>query len=182
MSKTNNSKRALLLIDAQEKITNPIEGKELIIKNIKILLDAYEILEENIYISEQNPKKLGKTIYSLLPKNKFKLFEKVDFSLGNNYEFQNELNDKKIKDLIICGFETHICVQQTVLDFLKSNFKVYIVVDAMGSRNNIDHQISLKRMLSEGAIISTSESIIFEICETSSREEFKSISNIIKNK
>tara|TARA_Y100001970_G_scaffold293136_1_gene438009 strand:+ start:18149 stop:18688 length:540 start_codon:yes stop_codon:yes gene_type:complete len=177
---TNQS--ALLIIDAQEKITNPIEGKGTIIKNIKILLDAYESLEENIYISEQIPKKLGKTIPNLLPTKKFKLFEKVDFSLGTNSEFINDLNEKKIKNLIICGFETHICVQQTVIDLLNCNFKIYIVVDAMGSRNGIDHQISLKRMFSEGAIISTSESIIFELCKTSSREEFKSISNIIKNK
>tara|TARA_Y100001968_G_scaffold257679_1_gene244456 strand:+ start:18149 stop:18688 length:540 start_codon:yes stop_codon:yes gene_type:complete len=177
---TNQS--ALLIIDAQEKITNPIEGKGTIIKNIKILLDAYESLEENIYISEQIPKKLGKTIPNLLPTKKFKLFEKVDFSLGTNSEFINDLNEKKIKNLIICGFETHICVQQTVIDLLNCNFKIYIVVDAMGSRNAIDHQISLKRMFSEGAIISTSESIIFELCKTSSREEFKSISNIIKNK
>tara|TARA_Y100001970_G_C14149707_1_gene811965 strand:- start:439 stop:987 length:549 start_codon:yes stop_codon:yes gene_type:complete len=173
---------ALIIIDAQEKIINPIKNKEQIIKNIKMLLKAYEILKENIYLSEQSPKKLGKTITDLLPHNKFKYFEKVEFSLGCNPELINDLSNKRVTNLVICGFETHICVQQTVLDLLNNNCKVYIVVDAMGSRNNFDHEIGMKRMLSAGAIISTSESIIFELCKTSKRDEFKSISNLIKNK
>jgi len=182
MKNTLINKSGLLIIDAQEKIINPIRDKDQIITNIKLMLNAYQILGENIYLSEQSPQKLGKTIPELLPKKKFKLFEKVEFSLGFNSQFKNELTNKNIKNLIVCGFETHICVQQTVLDLIYRNIKVYIVVDAMGSRNDIDHQIGLKRMLSKGAIISTSESIIFELCETSSRDEFKAISNIIKNK
>ena len=182
MNNTIKENSALLIIDAQEKIINPIEKKDLIIKNIKMLLNAYQILGEDIYLSEQSPKKLGVTIPYLIPTKKYKLFNKVEFSLVHNNKFKNELNNKKIKTLIICGFETHICIQQTVLDFLCRNYKIYIVADSMGSRNNIDHEISLKRMIKEGAIISTAESIIFELCETSSREEFKLISNIIKNK
>ncbi len=173
---------ALLIIDAQQKIINPIKNKSTIIKNIRSLLNAYEILGEHVYISEQTPEKLGKTIPELVPKNDYKLFEKNTFSLGCNTNFKNDLANKKITNLIVCGFETHICIQQSVLNFLNSKFKVYVVADAIASRNNIDHEISLKRMIKEGAIIATTESIIFELCETSSRKEFKSISNIIKNK
>ena len=78
-------------------------------------------------------------------------------------------------------FETHICIQQSVLEFLKKGYKVLIISDAMGSRNNLDHEIALQRMLNKGAIITTTESIIFEICKTSDRKEFKEISNIIKS-
>ena len=173
---------ALLIIDAQEKIINPIENKFSIIKNIKTLLKSYEILGDYIYISEQCPEKLGKTTKELIPSNNYQLFKKVEFSLGKNSDLKDELNNKKINNLIVCGFETHICVQQSVLDFLHSKLKVYIVADAIGSRNKIDHEIGLKRMINEGAFIGSSESIIFDLCETSSRKEFKSISNIIKNK
>ena len=172
---------ALLIMDAQAKIMNPIKNKDLILENIYKLLKAYEILGENIYISEQNPLKLGSTIEKLLPKRDFKIFEKMDFSIANNQQLNDELSFKKIKQLIICGFETHICIQQSVLGFLKNNFKVYIAADSMSSRKTIDHDIAVKRMQSEGAIVSTSEAIIFELCETSSRIEFKNISNIIKN-
>ena len=172
---------ALLIMDAQTKIFNPIKNKDLILENIYKLLKAYEILGENIYISEQNPLKLGSTVEKLLPKTDFKVFEKMDFSIANNQQLNDELSFKKIKQLIICGFETHICIQQSVLGFLKNNFKVYLVADSMSSRKTIDHDIAIKRMQSEGAIVSTSEAIIFELCETSSRIEFKNISNIIKN-
>ena len=172
---------ALLIMDAQAKVINPIINKDFILENIYKLLKAYEILGENIYISEQNPLKLGSTVEKLLPKTDFKVFEKMDFSIANNKQLNNELSINKIKQLIICGFETHICIQQSVLGFLKNNFKVYIAADSMSSRKTIDHDIAVKRMQSEGAIISTSEAIIFELCETSSRIEFKEISNIIKN-
>ena len=172
---------ALLIMDAQAKIINPIKNRDLILENIYKLLKAYEILGENIYISEQNPLKLGSTVEKLLPKTDFKVFEKMDFSIANNKQLNNELSINKIKQLIICGFETHICIQQSVLGLLKNNFRVYIAADSMSSRKTIDHDIAVKRMQSEGAIVSTSEAIIFELCETSSRIEFKNISNIIKN-
>ena len=172
---------ALLIMDAQAKIINPIKNRDLILENIYKLLKAYEILGENIYISEQNPLKLGSTVEKLLPKTDFKVFEKMDFSIANNKQLNNELSINKIKQLIICGFETHICIQQSVLGFLKNNFKVYLAADSMSSRKIIDHDIAIKRMQSEGAILSTSEAIIFELCESSSRIEFKEIINIIKN-
>ena len=177
----SKNKTALLIIDAQAKIINPIKNKELILKNIHKLLKAYEILERNIYLSEQNPYKLGSTINSLLPTIEFKVIKKMDFSIASNKELNNDLSSKKIKNLIICGFETHICILQSVIGFLKNNFEVYIATDAMGSRNIIDHNIAIQRMLFEGAKLSSTESIIFELCETSDRVDFKKISNIIKN-
>jgi len=181
MKQISKKETALLIIDAQDKIINPIKNKDLILKNIYKLLKTYEILGENIYISEQNPLKLGSTNAKLLPQTNFKIFEKMDFSVANDKKLNNELSNKKIKQLIICGFETHICIQQSVLGFLKKNFKVYLVADSMSSRKIIDHDIAIERMRSEGAILASSESIIFELCETSSRIEFKEISNIIKN-
>ena len=174
-------KNALLLIDIQEKIIAPIKNKDSIIENIQKLLNAYQILDEDIFVSEQNPLKLGKIMPKLLPKISFNKIQKMDFSLASNKDFLDELNNKKITNLIVCGFETHICIQQSVLEFLQKGYEVLVICDAMGSRNNLDHEISLQRMLNEGAIISTTESIIFEICKTSDRKEFAEIRNIIKN-
>ena len=170
---------ALLIIDIQEKIIKPIFNKDSITKNIKKLIAAYQILEENIFLSEQNPLKLGATIPELLPKARFKKFEKMEFSLANGKEFLKELENKKITNLIVCGIETHICIQQTVLDSLQKGFKVIIISDAMSSRNRVDHEIALQRMIQKGAILTTTESIIFELCKTADRKEFKEIRNII---
>ena len=170
---------ALLIIDVQEKIIRPIFNKDLITKNIKKLIDAYQILEENIFVSEQNPFKLGATISELLPKNGFRKFEKMEFSIAKLEEFLKELADKKISNLIVCGIETHICIQQTVLDCLQKGFEVFLISDSIGSRNRVDHEIALQRMTQSGAILTTTESIIFELCKTADRKEFKEIRNII---
>ena len=144
--KLSSKVNALLIIDIQEKIIRPIFNKDSIIKNIKKLLNAYQILEENIFISEQNPLKLGVTIPELSPIAGFRKFEKMEFSLANIPEFLKELKNKKVSNLIVCGFETHICIQQTALECLQNGFKVILISDAMGSRNRVDHEIALQRM------------------------------------
>ncbi len=178
-NKLSRKGNALIIIDVQEKILRAIFNKDSIAKNIKRLIDAYQILEENIFISEQNPYKLGATIPELLPKTGFKKIEKMEFSLANKKEFLKELKNKKITNLIVCGIETHICIQQTVLDCLQKGFEVILVTDAMSSRNRVDHEIALQRMTQKGAILTTTESIIFELCKTADRKEFKEIRNII---
>ena len=170
---------ALLIIDIQEKIIRPIFNKDSIIKKIKKLIHAYQILEENIFVSEQSPLKLGATIPELLPKAGFKKIEKMEFSLAKIQEFMKELKNKKITNLIVFGIETHICIQQTVLDCLQKGFEVILNSDAMSSRNRLDHEIALQRMIQRGAILTTTESIIFELCKTANRREFKEIRNII---
>ena len=181
-SESNKENFALIIVDAQKKIINPIQNHDIILSNIELLLRSYEILRENIFLSEQNPIKLGQTLKNLSPNKEFIKIEKMRFSIAFENNIIHSLPAKNIKNLIICGFESHICIQQSVLDFLQEGYKVYVIADAIGSRNIFDHNISLDRMGSKGAIITTTESIIFELCETSSREEFKSISNLIKNK
>ena len=165
--------KALLIIDIQEKIIRPITNKDLITKNIKKLIDAYQILEENIFVSEQNPLKLGTTISELIPRAGFKKIEKMEFSLAKRPEFKKEILSKNITSLLVCGIETHICIQQTVLDSLQQGFEVFVISDAMASRNKLDHKIALERMKNSGAILTTTESIIFELCKTANRRNLK---------
>ena len=91
--KFSSKVNALLIIDIQEKIIRPIFDKDLIIKNIKKLINAYQILEENIFVSEQNPPKLGVTIPELTPIAGFRKFEKMEFSLAKLEDFLKELKD-----------------------------------------------------------------------------------------
>ena len=93
--KLSSKVKALLIIDIQEKIIRPIFNKDSIIKNIKKLLNAYQILEDNIFISEQNPLKLGATILELSPIAEFRKFEKMEFSLAKSEDFLKQLIDLK---------------------------------------------------------------------------------------
>ena len=176
--KLSSKVNALIIIDIQEKIIRPIFNKDTIIKNITKLINAYQILEENIFISEQNPLKLGVTIPELSPIAEFRKFEKMEFSLAKLEDFLKELKDKKITNLIVCGIETHICIQQTVLDCSKKGFEVILISDAMGSRNRADHEIALQRMTQSVAILTTTESIILNYAKLRIEKNLKKLETL----
>jgi nicotinamidase-related amidase len=83
---------------------------------------------------------------------------------------------------MVSGIEAHVCVQQTVLDLLANGYRVYVPVDAVGSRYPIDYETGLKRMESAGATLTTTESALFEWCQVSGTPVFKKISNLVREK
>ena len=170
---------ALIIVDIQEKIINPVFNKDSITKNIKKLIDAYQILEENIFVSEQNPLKLGKTIPELLPKGGFNKIEKMEFSLANIKEFLKELKNKKITNLIVCGIETHICILQTSIDFYNKGYEVFVIDEAVGSRNERHKDIAFNRLIKYGISLINFEMLLFELIRDSKDKSFKEISKYI---
>ena len=90
------------------------------------------------------------------------------------------LKDNNVKQVVIAGIESHVCVQQTVLDLLANDFQVDVCADAVSSRKENDSKFALERMKNSNAEITTVESILFELMEDSGTEEFKKISAIIK--
>ena len=91
-----------------------------------------------------------------------------------------QLQDKNTKQIVICGIETHVCVQQTALDLLANEFQVHLVRDAVSSRKKIDHKTAIDRMQNEGIIVTTTEAVLFELVVESMTPEFKEIYKIIK--
>ena len=82
--------------------------------------------------------------------------------------------------IIICGIETHVCVMQTVIDLLEKGFIPVVIADCVSSRSPSDKHIALERMRQEGAIISTYESILFELARVAGTDTFKTISKLVK--
>jgi isochorismate hydrolase len=91
-----------------------------------------------------------------------------------------EAEDDRDK-IIVAGIETHVCVQQTVLDLLALGYRPYVPADAVASRQELDWQIALDRMALSGAVITTTEALLFELCETAAVAEFKAISELVKD-
>ena len=171
----------LLIMDMQEKLINNIKGNQLLIFNIKKLIDACNLLNVRIAITEQNPLKLGMTLESVLENNKYPKFEKMEFSCSKNDRFINYIKKYDFKNIIVCGIESHICILQTSIDLLTKGFNILIPRDAIGSRSDIDNDTAFLRLISSGAVASTTESLICELCKSSNRKEFREISKIIKN-
>tara|TARA_Y100001968_G_C19412792_1_gene747271 strand:- start:1311 stop:1892 length:582 start_codon:yes stop_codon:yes gene_type:complete len=176
----SESDTILLIIDVQEKLLQGISEKSKIIANIVKLVKASKVLGVEIIYTEQNPDKLGNTIERVIIDENHSTYKKMSFNCLECNELLENLYTKNKKNIIICGVESHICVQQTCLDLTKKDFRAHIVVDAIGSRNLIDHKISIRRLELNNVDITTAESIIFELCRTADRKEFKEISSIIK--
>ena len=171
----------LLIMDMQEKLINNIKGNQLLIFNIKKLIDACNLLNVRIAITEQNPLKLGMTLESVIDNNKYPKFEKMEFSCSKNDRFINYIKKYDFKNIIVCGIESHICILQTSIDLLTKGFNILIPRDAIGSRSDIDNDTAFLRLISSGAVASTTESLICELCKSSNRKEFREISKILKN-
>ena len=170
----------LLIVDVQQKLINNIKENKLLIFNIKKLVDTCHLLNVHIAITEQNPLKIGKTLESLVNKNEYPKFEKMEFSCSKNKNFINYINEYNFKNIIVCGIESHICILQTSIDLLQNGLNILIPRDAIGSRNKIDNDTAFLRLTLSGAVASTTESLICELCKTSSRKEFREISKILK--
>ena len=171
----------LLIIDMQEKLLRNIQDNKTLIFNIKKLISTCNLLNTRIAITEQNPIKLGKTLDLILENDEYPKFEKMEFSCCKNMFFLKYLNENNFKNIIICGIESHICVLQTSIELLEKGFNVLLPRDAIGSRNKIDNDTAFLRLISSGAVASTTESLICELCKTSNRKEFREVSKILKN-
>jgi len=170
----------LLIVDMQQKLISHISGNQLLIFNIKKLIDTCNLLNVHIAITEQNPLKLGMTLESILDNNEFPKFEKMEFSCTENRNFMNYINEYNFKNIIVCGIESHICILQTSIDLIEKGLNILIPRDAIGSRNEIDNDTAFLRLILSGAVASTTESLICELCKTSNRKEFREVSKILK--
>lgn len=172
---------ALLIIDLQEKILPVIRNVDNVIENTIKLIKGFKTLNLPIYFTEQYPKGLGPTSSKILSELKgYNAIQKMNFSCFGAEDLFTELRSKKLHQIIISGVESHVCVQQTVLDLLANDFQVNVAADAVSSRREFDFQIALDRMRTLGAEITTTESILFELLEVCGTPEFKEISRIVK--
>lgn len=91
-----------------------------------------------------------------------------------------ELNTSGKKNVLIAGIEAHVCVLQTAIDLIEAGFDVAIVSDCISSRKFTDKETALLRMQQEGALLTSYESVLFELCRYSGSQQFKSISKLVK--
>ena len=171
----------LLILDMQEKLIRNIKDNQLLVFNINKLINTCNLLNVHIAITEQNPSRLGQTLDSIVKSEEYPRFEKMEFSCSRNNDFINYITKCNFKNIILCGIESHICILQTSIELLEQGFNILIPRDAIGSRNEIDNDTAFLRLILSGAVPSSTESLICELCKTASRKEFRAISKILKS-
>jgi nicotinamidase-related amidase len=170
---------ALLVMDVQERLIPAIPDAKRVVWNIRRLIDAAKVLGLPVVGTEQYPKGLGPTTAELAERLG-PMPSKLIFSAGGCPEIFERLRGDGLSKILVCGIEAHVCVAQTVFDLLADGWRVYIVVDAVGSRFEIDRRTALGRMDSCGATLTTTEAAIFEWCEAAGTPEFKEISRLAR--
>jgi nicotinamidase-related amidase len=172
---------ALLIIDIQERIVPHMAERELLIANTQKLIQGFKILTIPIVVSEQYRKGLGLTIPEILNcTGEINVFEKISFSCCDDKAIMGAISAKNKKNIIICGIETHVCVLQTAMDLLEKGMLPVIVADCVSSRKETDKDMALRRMEKAGVIITSSESLLFELTRFAGTDTFKTISKLVK--
>ena len=175
MNVINSENSLFLVIDIQEKLVKMLENDDVAKNGIK-LMKAANILNIPTIITEQYPKGLGETINEIKEAiSSAKYVEKTSFSAYDGVK--QYLNKKQV---ILFGIESHICVLQTAFDLINKGYEVFLVKEAVGSRNINDKKTAINRMQIAGVQIVSVEMVIFELLKTSMHKDFKLVQSIIK--
>lgn len=173
----------LLVIDVQERLCAAMNAEELnrAQKNIGILLESARELAIPAVFTEQYPKGLGATLPELKAQAPAAAtHEKLTFSCCGSQPFSEQLKQSGRTQIIVCGMETHVCVQQTVIDLLIGGFHVHLVKDAVLSRAPANRDTGIEAMTLAGAVPTGTETVVFQWLKVAGTETFKRISRLVK--
>jgi nicotinamidase-related amidase len=172
----------LLVVDIQEKFAAAINDFERVVERTGILIQACGQLGVPVVVSEQYPKGLGHTVpelSALLPPDATVL-EKTAFGCGRDPQILAHLESLGRSQVMVCGLESHVCVNQTVHQLLAHAFQVHLIQDAIVARHQRDHKTALAKMQQSGAIPSGVEMALFELMADARHPSFKSLQSLIK--
>ncbi len=173
---------ALVVIDIQEKLLPPIYENQRLVRNSQLLIRLANILQLPVLVTTQYLKGLGQVIpeiASLLPQ--VTTLDKLEFGCFGNGQFCSSVANLSARNnLLLCGMETHICVLQTALGALAQGHRVHVAADAVSSRTELNWQLGLQRMRDAGAVISSTEMMIYELLHKSGTPAFKEMLKHLK--
>lgn len=174
---------ALVVVDIQEKLLPSIANKELLVKNAQLLIRLAGLLKLPMVVSTQYKRGLGDTVPEIasLLADAIPL-DKTEFGCFNNEGFCSAVKTLpgNRTTMLLCGMETHICVMQTALGAMNQGYIVHVASDAVGSRSEWNYHIGLNRMQDAGAVISSTEMMMYELLRSSSSPTFKELLPYLK--
>ncbi len=170
-----------LIVDIQERLFSAMFEKEILLKNCLTLIQGLEELKILQIVTQQYTKGLGETFEELkvaIPN--FEYIEKRDFSCCDEPLVLEKLKDLNAKNIIICGIESHVCVLQTAVDLKEAGLNPIVVMDCVSSRAKENIELAKERFRYEGIMMTSCESILFELTRSSVATEFRTISKLVK--
>lgn len=167
----------VLVIDIQQKLAPAIDQSIALIERNQWLLNIANSMAMPVLVTEQYPQGLGTTVHELQPQIKeAKVMHKLHFSAYQETTIAEHVKQLNRPQVVLCGTEAHVCVLQTALDLQAAGFQVFVVADAVGSRNVNDKALALERMRQAGCSIVSAEMVAFEWLHRCATDEFRHIS------
>jgi nicotinamidase-related amidase len=173
---------ALVIIDMQEAFRASISDFAETAARIALVAHAAQLLRLPLIVTEQYPKGLGHTaneIKAVLSPT-LAVIEKTAFSSCGAQQFETELERTGARQILVCGIEAHICVNQTTHDLLARGRQVHLLTDCITARTAQNKQVALAKMQQSGALLSSTEMALFELLRDAQHEQFKAIQKLIK--
>jgi nicotinamidase-related amidase len=173
---------ALAVIDVQEAFREHIPDFAELAARTALVSHAARLLGLTVVVTEQYPKGLGQTASEILAvlAGDFEPIEKTAFSSCGAQEFVSRLEVAGAHQVLLCGIEAHVCVNQTAHDLLARGYQVHLLTDCISSRSEHNRRVGVEKMLRSGALPSSTETALFELMRDSRHEQFKAIQKLIK--
>lgn len=175
----------VLIIDVQQKLLPHVHGASALAEALEQLVAGAALFGLPLVATEQYPQGIGHTdpqLRTLLRENGAVMFEKMSFSCCADQRVTELLGKIGRSQVIVAGIEAHVCVLQTCLDLLAMEYQVYVGADAIGSRRSRDYDVACQRLLQAGAVLTTVESVLFDLCQRCDTAEFKKMISLIKDR
>lgn len=177
----DKNESVLLIVDIQERLAATMKMRDAVINNCLHLIELAKMQNIPILLTEQYPKGLGLTVSEIRDAlSIYQPVEKLAFSCCGEPAFMNTLKALNRKTVLLTGMETHVCILQTCVDLLEEGFNVHLVRDAACSRTKENWKTGTEFMRDAGAIVTCTETVLFQLLKVAGTEEFKAISKRIK--
>jgi len=173
----DRERAALVVIDVQEAFAKAVEGFDAVAAQTAILVRGARILGLPVLVTEQYPRGLGDTVAPVREAlgDEIERLPKTVFSAVRADGFDLQGRDQAL----VCGIETHVCVNQTVHDLLGGGVETHVAIDAVGSRTAANRNLGLRKMEESGAILTSVETALFELLGEAGSDEFKTIQKLV---
>lgn len=182
--KLDADKAVLVVIDIQERLVPAMQQKvyHRLRDTVEMLVAGAELLGVPVVTTEQYPKGIGHTVSELAAACKDTVVEKVSFGCCGEPAFLQILKQTGRTQVIVTGMEAHVCVYQTVIGLLEEDYHVHLVRDAICSRNKTDYLAAIANAAQAGALVTTAETVLFQMLKESSNVQFKGVSKLVKDR
>jgi nicotinamidase-related amidase len=179
--KLDRSRAALVVVDVQEAFRPAVLDFAAVVHNVATLVRGARVLGLPTFVTEQDPKGLGRTVAEVSEHlEDIAPMEKVAFSACEAEGFPGALRAARRDQVLLCGIETHVCVNQTAQDLIRDGMEVHVVQDAVSSRTEPNRALGLHKMERSGAVVTSVETALFELLRAAGTPEFKEIQALVK--